>query len=391
MPKFSAAIQSIPEYPFSKVSNISRQIEQRDHVPVINARIGMPDKEAPQTFKEYLAKYVLQEGSTLGYPVDSLPSRGIPELIEAIMEHYHQKYDVKITPENIAVNSWCKEVLHNMVRMFGPGKVLVPDPVYPAYEGAVVLSSNTIEHVKTQKTSKWLPQFQLKDKDAVALYFCDPNNPTGAVADLNYYQSLYREMKANDICGIFDKAYKDYVFDDETKPVSITQVPGLMDYGYEIVSFSKHFNLVGVGLGWVVSSKENIDRWLKFTGHYSQGVEWYKQKAGAEALTNPAIKSEMAEYLKIVKERGIIFAKGLNELGLKVEIPRATPYLWVEVPQGYNDEDFVLNKIISEAHVAFMPGSYFGSNGKGYFRTTLFLDKNQIQEALGRINRIRSW
>ena len=110
-----------------------------------------------------------------------------------------------------------------------------------------------------------------------------------------------------------------------------------------------------------------------------------------EALTNPAVKQEMAAYFKDLKERRDILVKGLNELGMKVEAPKATPYLWVEVPQGFDDEDFVLNYMIAKAHVAFMPGSYFGQNGKGYFRTTLFMPKSQIEEVLTRIKKIKSW
>jgi len=384
-------MQNMPAYPFARVGKISRETEQKDGIKVINARIGIPDAEAPQTIKELLAKYIKQDKSTFGYPVDVHPERGITELIEAIIEDYRKKYSVKITPENVCVTGWTKEILHHMVRIFARGKVLIPDPVYPAYEGAVLLSYNTIERVKTSRASRWLPEFNFQEPETIALYFCDPNNPTGAVADMDYYKSLAREMNAHNVCGIFDKAYKDFVFDSIVKPVSISQVPGLMDCGYEIVSLSKHYNFVGIGLGWIVSSKENIDQWLKFAGHYSQGVEWYKQKIGVEALSNSAVQAEMAEYFKTLKRRRDTLAKGLNELGMKVEIPRATPYLWVEVPAGFSDEDFILNKMIGKAHVAFMPGSYFGTNGKGFFRTTLYLSQTEIETALERISKVRDW
>jgi aspartate/methionine/tyrosine aminotransferase len=112
---------------------------------------------------------------------------------------------------------------------------------------------------------------------------------------------------------------------------------------------------------------------------------------GVEALTNPAVKQEMEEYFKDLRERRDLLVKGLNDLGMKVEAPRATPYLWVEVPPDFDDEDFVLNQMIDKAHVAFMPGSYFGLGGKGYFRTTLFINKPQIEEVLTRIKKVRSW
>jgi aspartate/methionine/tyrosine aminotransferase len=148
---------------------------------------------------------------------------------------------------------------------------------------------------------------------------------------------------------------------------------------------------VGIGLGWIVSSEDNINRWLKLASQYGQGVEWYKQKAGVEALRNPSVNEEMREYREELRERRDIFTKGLQELGFIVSVPKATPYLWIKVPDGYDDEDFVLNTLIRKAQVALMPGSYFGDNGKGYMRATIFLVKTDIEEALERIQRVKSW
>ncbi len=389
--KISPLATQIPDYPFIRVARISREVEKRDGISVINARIGIPDMEAPASVKKAMSEFLLDDRSTFGYPIDVHPERGIPELIEAIINHYYVKYAVVLKPENIVVTGWTKEILHNITRLFDSGSIQIPDPVYPAYEAATILSNHNILRVRTSAESGWLPEFDFNQPDTVAFYFCDPNNPLGSVASEDYYISLVKKMRENDVTGIFDKAYKDYVFDESTKPVSITQVSGLLDYGYEIVSFSKHYNFVGIGLGWVVSSEENIQRWMKFNGQYSQGVEWYKQKAGAFALTSLVVKEEMQRYFEILKERRNVFAKGLNELGLKVELPVATPYLWIKVPDGYDDEDFVLNRLIDKAHVALMPGVYFGENGKGYCRATIFLSKEKIEEALDRISRIRDW
>jgi len=390
--KISPLLESIPEYPFSKVGKISREVERRDGVKIINARIGIPDREAPRAVREAMSRYIMEDNSTLGYPIDAHPERGIPELVEAIIESYRRNHDVKLKPENVVVTGWNKEILHNMVRLFEPGTVYIPDPVYPAYEPASVLAHHKVKRVRTSAATGWLPEFGFADKEnPVAFYFCDPNNPTGSVADRAFYLSLLEKMKSTGVTGIFDKAYKDYVFDAETRPVSITQVPGMTDCGFEIVSFSKHYNYVGIGLGWIVSSGENIDHWLKFNSQYSQGVAWYKQKAGVVALTDPAVQAEMQEYFKELKDRRDVFTQGLLDLGLKVEIPKATPYLWIEVPEGYNDEDFAMNILIDKAHVAFMPGSYFGENGRGYMRATLFLSLDEITEALYRIRKVKSW
>jgi LL-diaminopimelate aminotransferase len=390
--KISPLLDRIPDYPFRKVGKISREVERRDGIKIINARIGIPDKEAPRAVKEAMSRYMLEDNSTLGYPVDAHPERGIPELVEAIIENYRQTHNVQLKPENIVVTGWNKEILHNMVRLFEPGTVYIPDPVYPAYEPAAMLAHHSVKRVRTSASTGWLPEFRFAgEENPIAFYFCDPNNPTGSVADRAFYLSLLKEMKSSGVTGIFDKAYKDYVFDTDSSPVSITQVPGMMDYGFEIVSFSKHYNYVGIGLGWIVSSAENIGRWLKLSSQYSQGVEWYKQKAGVVALTDPAVKAEMQEYFRELKERRDVFTRGLLDLGLKVAIPQATPYLWIHVPEGYSDEDFALNILISKAHVAFMPGSYFGESGRGYMRATLFLARDEITEALDRIRKVKSW
>jgi LL-diaminopimelate aminotransferase len=391
--KFSPLLDKIPDYPFRKVGRFSREAEQRDGVRVINARIGIPDVEAPKVIKEALAKYVLADKSTFGYPCDVHPERGIPELIEAIIEDYRVKHAVNLRPENIMVTSWAKEVLYDMAYLFEPGTIFIPDPVYPVYEAATVLSNHRPVRVATSAATGWLPEFNFskKSEKPVAFYFCDPNNPTGAVAGHDYYVNLLKKMKESDVTGIFDKAYKDYVFDIKTKPLSITQIPEMMERGYEIVSLSKHYNFVGIGLAWIVSSEANIDRWLKASSQHRQGVEWYKQKAGVEALKNPAVKAEMHAYFKELKERRDIFVRGLQELGLTVAVSEATPYLWIQAPDGLDDEDFVLHTLINKAHVAFMPGSYFGASGKGYMRATLFLSRSEIEEALERIRKVKTW
>ena len=131
--------------------------------------------------------------------------------------------------------------------------------------------------------------------------------------------------------------------------------------------------------------------WLKHYGQHSQGVEWYKQKAGADTLNSPVIKAEMQAYMNELKQRRDVFTKGLRDLGLTVEVPATTPYLWIKSPAGFTDEDFALNVLINKAHVAFMPGSYFGASGSGYMRATLFLTLAEIEEALKRIKKVKTW
>jgi len=390
MPAYSPLLGKVPAYPFAEVGRRSKAAAERDGIDVINARIGIPDVEASPTVKRRMAEYVLEDKSTFGYPVDVHPARGIDELVDAVRQNYRDNHGVDLQPENITITGWTKIPLHTLAKLYAHGNGVLPVPVYPAYEAAIILAGDTVRRISASGDTEWLPEFALQDGDSY-LYFCDPNNPTGAVADIGCYERLLDEMQRHDVGGIFDGAYKYYTFDDETRPVSITQVPGLMDQGYEAISLSKHHNFVGIGLGWMVSSPENIDRWLNFEGQYGQGVPLFMQKAGVVALTDPNAKAEIAAYMEQLKERRDLLAGGLNDLGLECELPKATPYIWARVPEGRDDKEFVLDTLLDRGHVALMPGSYFGESGSGYLRATIFLSKGEIEEALSRIDKIRDW
>jgi aspartate/methionine/tyrosine aminotransferase len=392
MPRYSKVLENLPRYPFAKVSQLSREVERKDKINVINVRIGIPDREAPRTVKDLMSKFLREKDSTYGYPCDVHPERGIPELIEAIIRHYDEKHRVDLAPENIFVTNWTKEVLHNIARLYADGRGVVPVPVYPAYVAGILLSNHGLRTIPTSRATNWFPEIKFEKGDTF-FYLCDPNNPTGSVADEEDYEELLIEMKKSDVGGVFDKAYKNYIFDEQVNPISITEISGLLDYGYEVVSLSKHYNFVGIGLGWIVSSKDNIDRWIKLSSQFTQGVAFYKQRAGYETLTNPDVQKEIKDYMRELKERRDIFVNGLNKLGFICEPPKATPYLFPQIPEAFsdNDENFALNVLLERAHVATMPGSYFGDSGKGHIRLTIFASKNVIKTALDRIDAIRFW
>lgn len=380
--KDSSELKDLPPYPFSEFAKFCSGVEKKDAISIIRATIGIPDREAPEAVKQSMSKNIRQKKSTYAYPIDEHGENGTPELIDAIIADYDEKHGADLKPENIAVTSWTKEVLHNLPRLLEKGRIQIPVPIYPAYIAATLLAGHTIKKIPTSAENGWIPEFEFESND-VAFYFCDPDNPTGRIADRNYYEELLDKMKRNDVTGFIDKAYKDFIFDPNVKSVSIAEEPDLMDHAYEIVSLSKHYNFVGIGVGWIVSSEENINKWLKLYGQFGQGVEWYEQMAAVEALTNPEVKKEMQNYMQELKNRRDVFANGLNKIGLKTEVPKATPYLISKVPDGYDDEDFVKNELVKKAHVAFMPLSYFG--GKGHTRETIYISEENITEILRRI------
>lgn len=390
MPAFSPYFENLKPYPFAEIGRACRQEEARSGQPVTRITIGIPDAEAPQSIKQNTAENILKKGSTHNYPIDGYPARGIDELVEAIRQHYRDRHATEVKPEQICVVGYTKPILQSLPRIFRGGRGVVPDPVYPAYEGGIGLDRRKETKLPTSESTGWLPDFQL-DSSSAFCYFCDPNNPTDAVADLKYYERMVDKLRTRDAFMIADKAYKDLRLNPNVNPVSITQVPELMDNAFEVVSFSKHYNMVGIGLGWVVSSEENMKKWVKFWEITSQGVPWIFQKAGEFALTHPVVKKEMEEYMAALNRRADALVTGLNELGMKCSRPQSTPYVWFKVPEGYDDKEFVLNKTVPEAHVAFMPGSFFGESGKGYARATLYTSEEDIVSAMKRLKSVRDW
>jgi LL-diaminopimelate aminotransferase len=391
MPIYSKKLKEIPTYPFAKVGKLSREVEKRDGVKVINVRIGIPDREAPQKLKELMINFIGEKNSTYGYPSDVKPVMGIPEFIDAVIQHYKERHNVDLKPGNIMITNWTKEVLHHLPRLYEPGVAVIPEPIYPAYEAATILSGHKIRRIQTSEDNDWCPNLEFSKEDRF-FYFCDPNNPTGSVDEEKHYKEIFGEMNKNNVSGIFDKAYKDYTFDKEVRPVSITEIPEMMERGFEVVSFSKHTNCVGLGIGFIISSEENIRRWKKLSSYFSQGVPIFKQKVAIEALTNPEIKKEMNDYFQELKERKNLLVNGLNKLGFKCKFSKATPYVFPRIPAAFEDDEyFALKILLDKAHVAGMPGSYFGESGKGYMRLTVFLPQIKIKEALNRIREIKEW
>ncbi len=220
-------------------------------------------------------------------------------------------------------------------------------------------------------------------KRAKILYLNYPNNPTGAVADLAFFQEVVEFAKENDIIVCHDAAYTEVAFDGY-KPPSFLQTPGAKDVGIEFHSLSKTYNMTGWRVGWAAGNSDIISALGRVKTNIDSGIFEALQYAGVEALEGP--QQCLEENLKIYTKRRDILVDGLGSLGCPIEKPKATIYIWAPVPAGMNSTDFA-TLLLEKAGVVVTPGIGYGDTGEGFFRMSLTLPTQRLEEGIERIRK----
>jgi LL-diaminopimelate aminotransferase len=394
MVKFAQRIGNLkPKYLFRELNEKIKRLEVEGK-KVIRLSVGTPDLTTPWPIRTAITGACLEKEYYHGYPDDYQPYQGLTELREALSKDYYKKHGVKVNPDQFVIDAGAKTTLHNLPRLFVEpcDSVVLQDPAYPAYEGAIILADGKIERLPCTEENDYQPLLsdlpEERRKNVKCAYFCYPNNPTGATAKREFLKELFKEAKEFGIPIFFDVAYKDFTFDGKSAPSSL-EFPEAEGNVIEIGSFSKPFSMVGDRLAWVVGSKELIEKWIKLKSFIDSGVQNYIQWGGYWALTDPDVQRKVKKNMKVYGERARFLSKALNKLGLKCRRPRATPYIWAGVCEGMSSQEFV-DKILYEAHVALTPGSGFGEYGEGYFRATVFQPLEVLEEAVERMEKVLS-
>jgi LL-diaminopimelate aminotransferase len=212
-----------------------------------------------------------------------------------------------------------------------------------------------------------------------------PNNPTTAVTDKDFFKKVVDFATKHEILVCHDAAYTEIAFDGLTPP-SFLQVDGAQEIGIEFHSLSKTFNMTGWRIGFCVGNKKAIAGLGKIKTNIDSGVFQGIQYAGIEALNNYTLGIE--ERRKIYEERRDIFCKGLEEVGLNYYPPKATFYVWFEVPEGVSSKDYA-SKILTETGIVVTPGNGFGNYGEGYIRVSITIAKERLIEAVERLKDVK--
>lgn len=352
---------------------------------VINLGLGDPDVTPPQHLLDAL-KNAVCDPDHHHYP--SFYSN--KPLKEAITGWYKRRFSVELDPETevIPVLGASEGLFHIHQCLLDAGDIaLVPDPSYPSYEAGVMLAGGKIEYLPLLRENGFLPDLEAIPDEvaqkARMMWVNYPNNPTAATASPQFYEKLIRWAGKHDVAIVHDNPYSEICFEGY-QPPSFLQFPGAKDVGVELHSLSKSYNCCGWRAGMVVGNKEIIGGMIKIKSHSDRGMFYPLQVAATMALNGP--DDFMTERNRTFRERRDAVVKGLKDVGLEVETPKATFYIWSTIPPGYTSRDFCF-KALEEANVWMIPGSMYGNQGEGYLRIALTHPVDRLEEAMDRLKK----
>jgi LL-diaminopimelate aminotransferase len=378
-------IKNLPPYLFAAIDKM-REEAARKGMDIINLSIGDPDLPTPAPIIERL-KQAAAEARNHRYPT----YEGMIEFRTEVVRWYKKRFGVQLDPEQEVVTLiGSKEgIAHIPLAFVNPGDlVLVPDPGYPVYNVATRFAGGEPYFMPLRKENAFLPDFSAIPesvlKKARLMFLNYPNNPTSACAERAFMEEAVKLASRYEIILCHDAAYTEVCFDGY-KPMSILEVDGAKDLAIEFHSLSKTYNMTGWRIGFAVGNADVVAGLGQVKTNVDSGAFQAVQIAGIEALQGD--QSHVEEMRRTYQERRDILVDGLKRMGLEVEKPQATFYLWVRVPQGYTSSDFT-GHLLTKAGIVTTPGNGFGSQGEGYIRFALTVGKERISEAVERMSRV---
>jgi len=378
-------VKDLPPYLFATI-DIMKQKALANGVDLIDMSIGDPDIPTPKHIVERMRKAV-QNPAHHQYP----SYVGMLSFRQAVSEWYKKRFNVTLDPKTEVLSLiGSKEGIGHMPLAFvNPGDyVLIPTPGYPVYPVATLFAGGKCHYMPLLEKNNYLPDLdaipQNVLKKAKLMFINYPNNPTAACADKAFFKKIIKFAADNNIYICHDAAYTEMYYDGE-KPLSFLQVPGAKNVGIEFHSLSKTYNMTGWRIAFAVGNKDAIAGLGKIKTNIDSGIFQAIQEAGIEALnTDDKVLQKLRNRYQ--KRRDVLY-NGLTKLGLEVNRPSATFYLWVKCPKGYTSSELTAH-ILNKAGVLTTPGNGFGAPGEGYIRFALTVSQKRTKEAVDRIAKI---
>ncbi len=382
-------LEKIPPYLFGEIAALKSKAlaEGRD---LIDFGIGDPDQPTPTPIIQALFE-AAQNPETHRY--DESPA-GDPPFLEAVCRWFARRFGVEIDPKTEALLLiGSKEGLAHLAWAYiDPGDLsLVPDPAYTVYKVNTFMAGGDVATMPLKAENNFLPDLTAIPTDtakrAKLLWLNYPNNPTGAVATLEFYRDAVAFCREYDLLLINDAAYSEVAFDG-FQPPSALQVPGAKEAVIELHSFSKMFNMTGWRIGMAFGNPDAVATLNKLKSNLDSKQFAAISRAAAYAIEH----ADNSPALSLIQRRRDILVDGLNALGWSIPKPKATFYVWAAVPEGYTSMSFA-KRLLEEAGVLVIPGIGYGEQGDGYVRMSLTVagDRNgeRCAEAVERIAKMR--
>lgn len=378
-------VKDLPPYLFAAIDKMKQDALSKG-VDLIDLSIGDPDLPTPKHIIERMKKAV-EKPEHHRYP----SYEGMLPFRQAVADWYKKRFKVSLNPrtEVLSLIGSKEGIGHIPLAFINPGDVvLVPSPGYPVYPVATLFAGGRSHIMPLIKNNNFLPDLKAVPqnvlKKAKLMFINYPNNPTSAVADRAFYKEVVDFAAKNNIIVCHDAAYSEIYYDNK-KPLSFLQISGAKDVGIEFHSLSKTYNMTGWRIGFAVGNAKILAGLGKIKTNLDSGIFQAVQEAGKEALrTNESVLREIRDTYQ---ERRDILFNGLKTVGLEIEKPKATFYLWAKVPGGFDSSSFAA-RLLDKAGVLVTPGNGFGAPGEGYVRFALTVPAKRIKEAVEKIKKI---
>lgn len=375
-------IKRLPPYVFNITNELKMAARHRGE-DIIDLSMGNPDGDTPKHIVDKMIE-VAQRPGTHGYSA----SRGIPRLRKAISDWYKRRWDVDIDPDKEAiVTIGSKEgIAHLMLATCDRGDtVLVPNPSYPIHIYGSIIAGADVRSVRMGPGIDFFSEFERAVTETTPkpklMILGFPSNPTAQCVDLDFFEKLVALAKKHGVYIVHDLAYADIVYDGFKAP-SIMQVPGAKDVAVEFFTMSKSYNMAGWRIGFMVGNRDLVGALTRIKSYHDYGTFTPIQVGAIGALNGP--QECVEEVRKEYEHRRDVMVKGLHDLGWMVEKPKASMYIWAELPEFYKSMGSVefSKRLLEKAKVAVSPGIGFGEYGEGFVRIALIENADRIRQAL---------
>ncbi|MBN1875030.1 MAG: type II 3-dehydroquinate dehydratase [Anaerolineae bacterium] len=383
-PQPAIRLRNLPPYPFARWAKEVVRV-QRQGMDMIRLDIGNPDMPPAEDVIETLYTSA-KEASHHGYS----GYRGLSVFRQAVAGYYARRFGVTLDSETQVVPLiGSKEGIVNIALAFlDPGDVvLVPDPGYAPYTGGARLAGADYVTYPLLAENNFLPDFDTIPADiadrAKLMWLNYPNNPTGAIADLDFLARAVEFAHRRALLLCYDAPYCDVTYDDYVAP-SILQVTGAVDVAVEFNSLSKTFNMAGWRLGMAVGNPEALAALAQVKSNMDSGIFHPLQEAAVEAIS----KTGPAWFVRrnaLYRERFDILIRGVQAIGIAAQIPKAALYLWAQIPSGWSSSEAFALAVMEQTGVVIAPGSFFGPAGEGYVRISATAPTEKLCEAMERL------
>jgi LL-diaminopimelate aminotransferase len=385
LPTLAKRFETLPEYFLARIPQRKQELLQGG-VDVIDLGAGDADLMPPEAAQRRIADSVYVPGmNRYGFGL------GLVQYREAIAAWMQKRFSLSFDPrkEIVPLIGSKEGIAHIALAYLEPGRVaIVPEPGYNPYMGGALLAGAEVFKYQLRPRTDFLLEIDEIPQDVLSrakvLYLNYPNNPTTAIAPVGYLERVVQRCRELDILLVYDNAYSEVSFDGYVPP-SIFEIEGARDVAIEFHSMSKTYNMTGWRCGWAVAKPEIASALAKVKSFTDTGNFMAVQAAAVAALES--WETFVPRNREIFQERRDEAVAAFSKAGFKCDWPKATMYLWIELPDGLPSATFA-EQLLEQEGVIVLPGSGFGEGGEGFFRISFITSPARIREAAARAARV---